>query len=748
MSTQPDIFYTLTDEAPALATASLLPIIQHFAGAAGVTIEATDISLAGRIIANFPDNLRDDQKIPKAMDELGKLVNEPHANIIKLPNISASIPQLQAAIKELQEQGYDIPDYPEEPEGSDEKFLQKRYSAILGSAVNPVLRQGNADRRPIPAAKAYAKINPPQNAPWTTESQTHVAHMNEGDFFNNEQSTTVHDAGNVMIEFIPHDGKDTTILNPRVKLEADEVIDSTLMSVKALRSFIKQEMQDAKDKGILFSVHLKATMMKVSDPEMFGHVVEVFFEDVFTKHADLFDELGVNSNNGISDVYTKIKGHEKEAEVLADIETALADGPELMMVKHKDEITDETVFVTNLHLPNKVIIDASVPPIMRWGGKTRSPDGEEHDVKIVIPDSTYAVFHRAMAEDSRENGTFDPKTTGSVFNIGLMAQKAEEYGSHDKTYMAESAGTIRVVDENDNIIHSHEVEAGDIWRMCQAKDAPIKNWVELAVSRSHITGAPSVFWLDENRPHDAELIKKVEAHLKTLDTDGLEIQIMAPLDAAKYTNKLVREGKNVNAITGNVLRDHVTDMYPILELGTSAKMVSIVPEMAGGAMFETGAGGSAPDQIVQVEQASHLRWDSLGEFAAIAASFDELGRSTDNEKASILGTTLDNATTRLLNEGKSPSRKTGELDNKGSHFYLAMYWAEELATQEDNAELSEYFVPLAQTLKDNEAKIVEELMAVEGQEADLGGYYHTDPEKVAAVMRPSPTLNRALTPTG
>lgn len=737
MPTEADIIYTYTDEAPALATASLLPILRYFANTANITIGIKDISLAGRIIANFPENLSAEQKQPDALAELGKLVEQPEANVIKLPNISASIPQLQAAIAELQEQGYDIPDYPENPSNSDEEFIQKRYASVLGSAVNPVLRQGNADRRPIPAAKAYALQNPPATTPWSKDSKTHVAHMAGGDFFANEKSVTVDREQQVSIEFTGEDGK-TTVLNPRIKLQKDEVVDATYMSVEALRAFIKEQMQDAKDKGILFSVHLKATMMKVSDPEIFGHVVEVFFEDVFTKHASLFDDLGVNSNNGIGDVIAKLENTNEawRNEVLADIQTAIDNGPDLMMV-------DASKGITNLHKPNDVIIDASMPPIIRWGGKTTGPDGEEHDVKAIIPDTTYAEFHKAMAEDSLKNGTFDPATMGSVFNIGLMAQKAQEYGSHDKTFMAPSAGTIRVVGE-DGVIHEHEVEKGDIWRMCQAKDAPIKNWIELAVNRSHITNAPTIFWLDKNRAHDAELIKKVQTHLAELDIEGLDIKILAPKDAARHTNELVRAGQNVNAATGNVLRDHLTDMYPIIELGTSAKMLSIVPEMAGGAMFETGAGGSAPKHVDQLVKEGHLRWDSLGEFAAIAASFDHLGRANNNNKASILGKTLDEATTRLLNEEKSPSRDAGKLDNKGSHFYLAMYWAEELAAQTESTELSEYFIPLAQELKTNEEQIVEELLATAGKEADLGGYYHTDPDKVAAVMRPSPTLNLAL----
>lgn len=736
MSTQADIFYTLTDESPALATASLLPILQYFAGSAYITIGIKDISLAGRIIANFPDNLTEEQKQPDALIELGQLVNKPEANIIKLPNISASIPQLQAAIKELQTHGFDVPDYPEDPENDDERVLQKRYATVLGSAVNPVLRQGNAKRHPILAAKEYAQSHPHEVLAWESDTPSHVSHMPHGDFFGNEKSTTTDSEQNVRIEFIAGDGQ-KIILKEQIPLEKNEIVDATYMSVSTLRSYIKEQMQDAKDKNILFSVHLKATMMKVSDPEIFGHIVEVFFEDVFTKHTDLFEELGINSNNGIGDIYSKISGHAKEQEIIDDMNQALSNGPQLMTV-------DVEKNITNLHVPNKVIIDASMPPIIRWGGKTTGPDGQEHDMKAVIPDTTYAVFHKAMAEDVIQNGTFDPATMGSVCNIGLMAQKAEEYGSHDKTFMAPNDGTIHVISDTQNIIHEHKVGKGDIWRMCQAKDAPIKNWIELAVNNARLTGAPTVFWLDKNRAHDAQIIKKVKAHLDTLDTDGLEIDIMSPQEATVHTNKLLREGKNVNAVTGNVLRDHLTDMYPILEVATSAKMVSEVPLMNGGGMYETGAGGSAPDHVEQVQNESHLRWNSLGEFAAIAASLEQVARSKNNDKAAILAQALKKATTKLLNEDKSPSRKTGELDSKGSHFYLAFYWAEELAEQTDNAELKEYFVNFFNTLKSNETKILDELLAIEGKKADLGGYYHMDARKVESVMRPSATFNAAL----
>lgn len=802
MSAQPDIYYTKTDESAALATASLLPIIQHFAKAAGITIGVADISLAGRIIAQFPENLTSDQRQSDALAELGKLANDPKANIIKLPNISASVPQLKAAIKELQEHGYDIPDYPEDPQSENEEFIQKRYATILGSAVNPVLRQGNADRRPIPAAKAYAKNNPPSTAPWNSKSKTHVAHMQNNDFFSHEKSATVSKPGHARIEFVEKDGT-TTVLNPRIPLQEGEVVDATYMNVKALRKFIKEQKQEAKDQGVLFSVHLKATMMKVSDPEMFGHIVEVFFEDVFKKHSALFEEIGVDSNNGIGDVEQKFQAerdrlvHELEevlkkrnihedlsrnsealqateffiengeitvsarvpqdiltpkavgilahierlddmhAEVKTDIQAALDDGPDLMMV-------DAEKGITNLHKPNGMIIDASIPPIMRWGGQATGPDGRERDTKIIVPDTSYATFFKEMADFSKENGTFDPATMGSVFNIGLMAQKAEEYGSHDKTYTAKTAGTMRVIGEDGEVIHEHDLEQGDIWRMCQTKDTPIKNWIETSVNKALATRTPTVFWLDKNRAHDAQLIAKIKEHLETMDTTGFKLRIMAPQDAARFTNERVKKGLNTNAATGNVLRDYITDMYPILELGTSAKMLSIVQQMAGGAMFETGAGGTAPDLVQKTISESHLSWDSLGEFAAISASFDYLGKEQGHDKAAILGEALNRATTRLLNTEKSPSPTTGQLDNKGSHFYLAKYWAEELAAQRDNAELREYFIPLAQELVACEDQIVEELLAVEGQEADLGGYYHPDPAKMSAVMRPSATMNDVL----
>ncbi len=738
MSTQPSIIYTLTDEAPALATASFLPIIQYFARAAGINVGSMDISLAARIIAHFPDNLTTEQRQPDALAELGEIVKQPDANVIKLPNISASIPQLQAAISELQAQGYAIPAYPESPLNDEEVDIQTHYKKVLGSAVNPVLREGNSDRRPIPAAKQYAKDHPHQTTAWTKESKTHVTHMEGGDFFANEKSLTVDQSfvGNARIEFVADDGI-VTVLKKQIMLQEGEVVDATFMSVEALRTYIKEQMQQAKKQGILFSLHLKATMMKVSDPVIFGHVVEVFLDDVFAKHAALFNELGVNSNNGIGDIEAKIAGHPQQGIIKADIQAALEIGPDLMMV-------DASKGITNLHKPNDVIIDASIPPIIRWGGQTTGPDGHEHDVKIIVPDTTYAVFHQEMVNFSRENGTFDPATMGSVFNIGLMAQKAEEYGSHDKTFMAPDVGTMRVVTESGVTLHEHRVAKGDIWRMCQTKDAPIKNWIELAVNRARITGDPAVFWLDANRPHDAQLICKVNTHLETLDTDGLTIQIMAPQEAAHFTNQRVKSGQNTNAATGNVLRDHLTDMYPILELGTSAKMLSIVPLMNGGALLETGAGGSAPKHVEQLIEEGHLRWDSLGEFAALAASFDHLSRTNGNTQAAILGKTLDQATTKLLSEGKSPSRKTGELDNRGSHFYLTLYWAQALVAQRDDTGLQNYFMSLAEALKSNEAQIIQELNDAQSQKVDLGGYYHPDPKRVDKAMRPSKTLNSAL----
>ncbi|MCH9698370.1 MAG: NADP-dependent isocitrate dehydrogenase [Gammaproteobacteria bacterium] len=738
MSTQPTIIYTQTDEAPALATASLLPIIQYFARAAGVNVETRDISLAGRILAHFPDSLTAQQKQPDALAELGEIVKLPDANVIKLPNISASIPQLQAAIQELQGQGYVIPDYPESPQDDEQAAIQIQYKNVLGSAVNPVLREGNSDRRPIPAAKQYAQNHPHRTAAWAKNSKTHVTHMSGGDFFANEKSLTVDQrfVGNARIEFVAVDGT-VTVLKEQIPLQDGEVVDASFMSIASLRAFIKEQMQDAKATGVLFSLHLKATMMKVSDPEIFGHVVEVFLEDVFAKHGVLFEELGVNSNNGIGDIEAKIAGHPQENEIKADIQAALNAGPDMMMVDARNG-------VTNLHKPNNVIIDASIPPIIRWGGQTTGPDGQEHDVKIIIPDTTYAVFHKEMADFSREHGTFEPATMGSVYNIGLMAQKAEEYGSHDKTFMAPGHGTIRVVAESGESLLEHHVEQGDIWRMCQTKDAPIKNWIELTVNRARITGDPAVFWLDEKRPHDAQLITKVNTHLQTLVTNDVTLHIMAPQDAAHFTNQRVKTGQNTNAATGNVLRDHLTDMYPILELGTSAKMLSIVPLMNGGALLETGAGGSAPKHVEQLIQEGHLRWDSLGEFAAIAESFEHLGRTRSNEQAVILGQTLDQATTKLLSKGKSPSRKTGELDNRGSHFYVALYWAQALAAQNKDSRLRDYFTPLAESLTANETQIVQELSDAQGQNVELGGYFHPDPEKVTTVMRPSQTLNAAL----
>ncbi|HBH26375.1 MAG TPA: NADP-dependent isocitrate dehydrogenase [Rhodospirillaceae bacterium] len=731
--TKHTIHWTKTDEAPLLATYSFLPMVQHVARAAGITMELADISLAGRILAAFAP-----EQHPDALAALGDLVKTPEAIVIKLPNISASVPQLQAAIKELQGQGYAIPDYPEAPKNDAEKATQERYKKILGSAVNPVLREGNSDRRPIPAAKAYAKANPPKTAPWAKDSQTHVAHMDGGDFFAHEKSTTISAATTAKIEFADQGGA-VTVLKDALPLQAGEILDATFMSVKALRAFIKEQMADAKAKGVVFSLHLKATMMKVSDPIIFGHVVEVFLEDVFAKHGALLKDLGANPNNGIADIEAKIAGHPKEAEIKADIAAALAKGPALMMVDAKKGIT-------NLHRPNDVIIDASTPPIVRWGGQVTGPDGAEHDTKAVIPDTTYAVFHKAMVDDARASGGFDPATMGSVFNIGLMAQKAQEYGSHDKTFVAPADGTMRIVADGQTLLE-HQVEAGDIWRACQTKDAPIQNWIELAVNRGRITGAPVVFWLDAARAHDAQLLQKVNARLGALDTDGVEIHILPPAEAAHFTNARVAKGQDTNAATGNVLRDHLTDMYPILELGTSAKMLSIVPLMRGGALLETGAGGSAPKHVEQLTAENHLRWDSLGEFAALAAAFDHLGRQSRNPHALLLGKALNDATTRLLGEGKSPGRKVGDLDNRGSHFYLLLYWAQALAGQTEDLRLAAAFAPLAQALAANEDKIVAELHAGAGTPADIGGYYHPDDAKAGQVMRPSATLSATLAET-
>ncbi len=738
---QPDIIYTITDEAPALATASFLPIVKYFSKAAEVTVGTRDISLAGRIIASFPDSLTTDQKQPDALFELGELVKRPTANIIKLPNISASIPQLKAAIAELQEHGYDIPDYPEAPQTEALRDIQARYKKVLGSAVNPVLRDGNSDRRAPAAVKEYARKHPHKMGEWKTDSKTHVAHMDDGDFFSNESSVTISatSVGNARIEFFSEDQK-LTVLKEKLPLQEEEIVDATFMSRKDLRKFLAEQIADAKEKGVLFSLHLKATMMKVSDPIIFGHAVEVFFADVFDKHTAVFEELGVNPDNGLGDVYTRIESlpEAQRQEIEGDIQTCLYAQADLYMV-------NSVKGITNLHVPSNVIIDASLPPIIRDGGRAWGPDGKAHDVKAVIPDSSYAGIYDETVKFCIENGAFDPATMGSVANVGLMAGKAEEYGSHDQTFKMPENGVIRVVDEAGATLHEHSVEEGDIWRLCRVKDAPVRNWVELAVERVKATGSPAVFWLDKERAHDEQLIDKVNRYLSDLDQDyNPDIHIMPPADAIRYTLQRVKEGQDTISITGNILRDYLTDLFPILELNTSAKMLSIVGLLKGGGLFETGAGGCAPKHVQQFLEEGHLRWDSLGEFAAIAASLQHLSAARENVKAGIVAKALDQATSKLLDNNQSPSTNVGELDNRGSQFYLTLYWAEALATQEENSELQKYFIPLAKALASGEKQIIKELSDAQGQKVDLGGYYHLKPEKVASSTRPSPTLNAAF----
>jgi len=733
------IIYTQTDEAPALATHSLLPIVNAFTKAANIVVETRDISVAARIIANFSDKLPPAQQQADTLAELGDLAKTPEANIIKLPNVSASIPQLQAAIKELQEHGYALPDYPEVATTAEEKDAQARYAKVLGSAVNPVLREGNSDRRVADAVKQYAQDNPHRMGKWSTDSKSHVANMTDGDFYSSEQSVVLGQDDDVKIEFTNAAGQ-TSVLKASTPVLKDEVIDSSRMSAKALRAFFEKEMQDAKDNNIMLSLHLKATMMKVSDPIMFGHAVTVYFKDVFAKHADLFKELGVDERNGLGDVYAKIANIDaaKKAEVEADIQAVYATRPSLAMV-------DSDKGITNLHVPSDVIIDASMPAMVRSSGQMWNAEGNLEDTKALIPDRCYSGIYEETIKFCRENGAFDPATMGNVSNVGLMAQKAEEYGSHDKTFQITEAGTVNVIDSAGNILMSHDVEQGDIWRMCQAKDIPIRDWVRLAVSRAQATGQPAIFWLDEKRAHDKNLIAKVNTYLKDHDTTGLDIQILAPIDACKFSLQRVKEGKNTISVTGNVLRDYLTDLFPILELGTSAKMLSIVPLLAGGGLFETGAGGSAPKHVQQFVEENHLRWDSLGEFLALAVSIEDIAAKTGNEKAVILAEALHAANGKFLKEDKSPSRKVGELDNRGSHFYLAMYWAEALATQTKDAELQAQFKPFADVLLSNEAVIVKELNDAQGVAVDLGGYFDTDPAKVSAAMRPSKTLNAAIT---
>ena len=732
------IIWTKVDEAPALATYSLLPIVETFTKAAGVAVETRDISLAGRIIANFPDNLTPDQKIADELAELGQLATKPEANIIKLPNVSASIPQLKTAIKELQAQGYKIPDFPEDPKTDAEKALKLRFGKVLGSAVNPVLREGNSDRRAATAVKQFAKDNPHKMGAWAPDSKSHVAHMTSGDFYGSETSTTVDQPTDVRIEFVGKDGK-TTVLKEKTSLKAGEVIDAAVMSRRALRAFYAEQIEDAKKKGVLLSLHLKATMMKVSDPIMFGHAVTVFFKDVFEKHAAVIKELGVNVNNGFGDLVAKIAKlpEAQRVAIEADIQACYKAQPELAMVNSDKGIT-------NLHVPSDVIVDASMPAMIRDSGRMWGTDGKLHDTKAMIPDRCYAGVYQVVIDDCRKNGAVDPRTMGSVPNVGLMAQQAEEYGSHDKTFEIAGDGAVRIVDAAGKVLLEQPVESGDIFRMCQAKDAPIQDWVKLAVSRARATGAPAIFWLDKNRGHDAQIIAKVERYLKDHDTKGLEISIMTPEDATRVSMERIRQGKDTISVTGNVLRDYLTDLFPILELGTSAKMLSIVPLMAGGGLFETGAGGSAPKHVQQFQEEGYLRWDSLGEFLALAVSLEHLAQTFNNPKAQVLADTLDKANGKILANNRSPARKVGELDNRGSHFYLAMYWAQALAEQTKDKDIQARFTTLAKTLTENEAKINAELIAAQGKPVDMGGYYHPDFEKTSKAMRPSATLNAAL----
>ena len=732
------IIYTKIDEAPALATYSLLPILNAFAKGTGVDFEPSDISLAGRIIANFPDNLTPDQKIPDYLAELGDLALRPEANIIKLPNISASIPQLKAAVKELQEQGYNIPDYPEAPQNDAEKELQTRFAKVLGSAVNPVLREGNSDRRAPLSVKQFAKKHPHKMGAWSSDSKSHVASMSAGDFYGSEQSVTLENAATVKIEFVGADGTHV-VLKEKTPLLPGEIIDASVMNVRALRRFFDDQISDARQSGVLLSLHLKATMMKVSDPVMFGHAVTVYYKDVFEKHAAVIKELGVNVNNGLGDLYAKIQKlpEARRAEIEADINAVYNSRPPLAMV-------DSDKGITNLHVPNDIIVDASMPVVVRDSGKMWGPDGKLHDTKAMIPDRCYATIYQAIIDDCKKHGAFDPATIGSVPNVGLMAQQAEEYGSHNKTFIASGNGVIRVVDEAGKTLLEQKVEEGDIFRMCQAKDAPVRDWVKLAVNRARITGAPAVFWLDSNRAHDAQMIKKVNQYLKDHDTTGLDIRILTPVEAIRFSLERIRAGKDTISVTGNVLRDYLTDLFPIIELGTSAKMLSVVPLMNGGGLFETGAGGSAPKHVQQFQKEGYLRWDSLGEFSAIAASLEHVAEAFNNEKARVLAETLDQAIGKFLDNDKSPARKVGQIDNRGSHFYLALYWAQALAQQTGDQELQARFTDVARQLGDNEAKINEELIAAQGKPVDMGGYYHVNEELTIKAMRPSATLNAII----
>ncbi|MEC8355875.1 MAG: NADP-dependent isocitrate dehydrogenase [Pseudomonadota bacterium] len=732
------IIYTETDEAPALATYSLLPIVEAFARACDVDVEIRDISLSGRIIANFADYLSADQQQSDALAELGNLTQDPLANIIKLPNISASIPQMKAAIAELQGKGYALPDYPEEPSSDEERDIKARYDRIKGSAVNPVLREGNSDRRAPASVKNYAKNNPHSMGAWSSASKSHVASMVEGDFFGSEQSTTVPAATSVTIQHTGSDGT-VSVLKDNIALQAGEVIDAACMSAQALREFLEAEIQDANKQGVLMSLHMKATMMKVSDPIIFGHAVKVYYREVFEKYSEQFAELGVDANNGIGDVYTKIQSltDEERTAIEADLQAVYSTRPDMAMV-------DSDRGITNLHVPSDIIIDASMPAALRSSGQMWGPDGQLHDMKAIIPDRSYAGIYQEVIDYCKQNGAFNPSTMGSVPNVGLMAQKAEEYGSHDKTFEVAADGTIAVVDGEGRTLLEHAVAAGDIWRMCQVKDAPIQDWVKLALSRARLSETPVVFWLNEERAHDAQMIKKVNAYLPEHDTEGLEIHIMAPAAATRFSLERIGAGKDTISATGNVLRDYLTDLFPILELGTSAKMLSIVPLMNGGGLFETGAGGSAPKHVQQFEKENHLRWDSLGEFLALAASLEHLAQVTDNSRAQVLAKALDQATGKFLDQNKSPSRKVNELDNRGSHFYLAMYWAEALAAQSDDAELARHFASAVTAMGENEARIVAELNSAQGVAMEVGGYYKPDPELAVAAMRPSATLNEII----
>lgn len=736
MAQKSKIFYTLTDEAPLLATYSFLPIVQTFTATSDIEIETRDISLAARILANFPEYLTENQKQRDALTELGQLASTPEANIIKLPNVSASVPQLKAAIAELQSQGYNLPNFPEEPQTEEEKNIKANYTKILGSAVNPVLREGNSDRRAPKAVKNYAKANPHSMGAWSSNSKTHVASMESGDFYGSEKSVTIAEATEVKIEFVGNDGN-TTVLKASTPLKAGEIIDTSVMNLNALKSFVTKTINEAKAQGLLLSVHLKATMMKVSDPIIFGAIVEVYFKDVFEKYADLFAKLNIDTRNGLGDVYAKIAGNEKQAEIEAAIKQAIENGPALAMVNSEKGIT-------NLHVPSDVIVDASMPAMIRTSGQMWNANGKQQDTVAIIPDRCYAGVYTATIDFCKQNGAFDPTTMGSVPNVGLMAQKAEEYGSHDKTFQMHADGVVRVVDTKGNILMEQAVEAKDIFRMCQAKDAPIQDWVKLAVNRARLSNTPAIFWLDENRAHDRELIKKVRKYLTDHDTTNLDIQILNPIAATKATLERIVKGKDTISVTGNVLRDYLTDLFPILEVGTSAKMLSIVPLMNGGGLFETGAGGSAPKHVEQFTDEGYLRWDSLGEFLALGASLEHLGQTLNNSKALVLAETLDIATEKFLANDKSPARKVGQIDNRGSHFYLAMYWAEALSMQDKDISLKKIFSPIAKELIENENKINSEFILAQGKPQTIGGYFHPNNELTSKAMRPSETFNSIL----